>query len=76
MKSMAKARATCPNCGEKTSVGERPKNGQILVCKYCGIDLEVVNLDPLILDWPYYPDDTWMELDKAYQRGNGNYRLM
>ena len=71
MKSMAKVKATCPKCGEKTSIGEHPKNGQILVCTFCGVELEIVNLDPLMLDWPYYPEDMWSTSDEIYMADKG-----
>jgi lysine biosynthesis protein LysW len=66
MKSMAKVKATCPNCGEKTSIGERPKTGQVVVCNNCGIELEIVSLDPLILDWVYDPEDIWQSMDEMH----------
>ena len=66
MKSIAKAKATCRYCGEKTSIGENTKNGQIIVCQFCGVELELINLDPIVLDWPYYVEDDLLNSDEVY----------
>lgn len=44
--------AECPSCGESIEVGRKPKMGQRVVCPGCDVELEVVWLDPLELDWP------------------------
>jgi lysine biosynthesis protein LysW len=47
----------CPSCGETIFVKEPLKLGTILRCRFCGDDLEIVELDPLVLDWPMDSDD-------------------
>lgn len=42
--------AYCPECGRQVVV-ERPQLGQLLTCSRCRSDLEVINLEPLQLDW-------------------------
>ena len=53
MKGNSKIRAKCPNCGEKTSLGESPRIGRFVSCRHCGVELEIISLDPIVLDWPY-----------------------
>jgi lysine biosynthesis protein LysW len=43
----------CPLCGEKIKVGSKPWIGQEVMCPACDAILEVVELNPLSLDWPY-----------------------
>jgi len=44
------------------------KVGEELICPHCEANLEVVNLDPVELDWAYIPpaedDDSWEEWDE------------
>ena len=43
--------ADCPDCGERISLGFRPREGQQLACSDCGALLEIISLQPLELDW-------------------------
>ena len=46
----------CPECDSKIRLDpEDVEKGEILDCPECGIELEVVDVDPFILD--YAPDD-------------------
>ena len=56
------AMAFCPECDRRIDVGPRPKEGQQVTCPHCGADLEVINLQPLELDWAYIePEEDWEE---------------
>jgi len=44
--------AYCPSCGERPIVEQKMKVGQIIRCCFCQSDLEVLKLDPVVLDWP------------------------
>ena len=61
--------AYCPSCGERPIMVQPLKIGQIIQCCFCNSDLEVLKLDPIILDWPLRSDgsnghqDYWTELD-------------
>jgi hypothetical protein len=57
MKVTRKRTSRCPSCGEKISIGERAKIGQYLVCSICDEMVEIVRLDPIVLDWLYQPGD-------------------
>jgi peptide subunit release factor 1 (eRF1) len=64
MKTRKKRTSRCPSCGEMISVGERPKIGQYLLCSICDEKVEVVNLDPIILDLIYVQDENGYTIDE------------
>ena len=57
--------ADCPECESILRIHKKPRLGDTLVCRECGEKLEVVNLNPLELDWVYtnYDDEDgdWAE---------------
>ena len=57
MKVTKKLTSRCPSCGEKISIGERPKIGQYLLCSICDEKVEIVSLDPIVVDLIYVPGD-------------------
>ncbi len=52
--------AICPSCGEDIKLSGRPTLGQRVRCPHCDADLEVIDLEPLELDWVDYEED-WEE---------------
>lgn len=48
--------AICPICEEKIEISEKIKFLERLCCPTCEALLEVVNLDPIELDWIYYDE--------------------
>jgi len=54
----------CPECNSKISV-KTPKIGQIFICRACDTRLEVIDINPLELDWAFEDDldDTFDEMD-------------
>jgi hypothetical protein len=50
--------ALCPDCEEGISVGPRPRIGQRVTCPHCNAELEVVEINPLELDWAFEDTDT------------------
>lgn len=52
----------CPDCDEEIRLGPTPKIGQRVTCPDCGAELEVIEVDPLELDWAYDgPEGEWEE---------------
>lgn len=47
--------ANCPDCGKTIDPGSGLALGKEIMCSHCGVELEVVSLDPLELDWAYTP---------------------
>jgi lysine biosynthesis protein LysW len=57
--------ALCPDCGQIVEL-EEPEEGQLLSCPTCRARLEVLNLEPLELDWAYNEPqllDVWEEME-------------
>ncbi|HVN55965.1 MAG TPA: lysine biosynthesis protein LysW [Anaerolineaceae bacterium] len=52
--------ATCPEC-EAELILTDVMQGEIVVCSDCGVDLEVVGLDPLVLDLAPMEQEDWGE---------------
>lgn len=42
--------AICPECSEEVYVDADSEQGDVVACDECGVDLEVVGLDPIELD--------------------------
>ena len=42
MKVNKKRTSRCPSCGERISIGERPKIGQYLLCSICDEKVEII----------------------------------
>jgi alpha-aminoadipate carrier protein LysW len=52
--------ANCPECDAALKL-DKPMKGEIVVCPDCGIELEVVGLDPLQLDLAPAEEEDWGE---------------
>ena len=69
------ATAFCLDCGYSVSLGSQPMEGQMITCPNCDASLEVINLDPLELDWaflePAVDKEEWdweAEWDKDWEK--------
>ena len=51
------AKAICPSCGEWVKLPDHPKIGQKITCLECEADLEVIEVNPVELDWVYMEDE-------------------
>ena len=49
-------RATCPDCGDKIALRGEIRMGKKVVCPNCDAELEVVETEPVELDWAYDDD--------------------
>lgn len=47
----------CLYCNEDIYLGGNPKIGNIVECKNCESLFEIVDLEPVMIDWPFYADD-------------------
>jgi alpha-aminoadipate/glutamate carrier protein LysW len=56
----AEKTATCPEC-EAEIVLENVVQGEIIVCSDCGVDLEVISLDPPTLELAPMEEEDWGE---------------
>lgn len=57
-------RAYCPDCDGRIVFNAPPRVGKRLTCPHCDADLEVIDLDPVELDWAYdESDEDWDDED-------------
>lgn len=47
----------CPDCDWEINVGRSPQIGQRMTCPNCGFVSEVIDTDPVELDWPFEDED-------------------
>lgn len=47
----------CLLCSKDFYVEYNPKLGKFITCKNCETVFEIINIDPVMIDWPYYDDD-------------------
>ena len=64
-KSMGK----CPSCGEYIYLGDQARIGQFLTCSSCEDELEILRLNPVILDWSYFPGENEDYFDEELEFG-------
>jgi lysine biosynthesis protein LysW len=48
-------RTRCPYCDAVIKI-DKPREGQFITCPGCGVELEVVNTDPLEVDFAFIED--------------------
>ena len=53
--------AACPECGAEVSLGAKVEKGEIVQCGDCGAELEVVSLDPVVLEVAPEEEEDWGE---------------
>ena len=51
----------CPECGSEITIATDTVKGEILQCGDCGVDLEVINLEPLEIDLAPEEEEDWGE---------------
>jgi len=51
----------CVECGAALAVPENVMQGEILACAECGVELEVVSLEPLTIDLAPMEMEDWGE---------------
>ena len=52
---------TCPECAAEFSLEESTEVGEIIVCPDCGVDLEVIDLDPPTVELAPMEEEDWGE---------------
>ena len=53
-------RTRCPNC-DTTIKAEKPREGAIILCPGCGVELEVISTDPFEVDFTEDWQNEWEE---------------
>ena len=58
------SRAYCPDCDGKIVFNAEPRVGTRLTCPHCDAELEVIDINPVELDWVYEEsDEDWDDDD-------------
>jgi alpha-aminoadipate/glutamate carrier protein LysW len=52
---------TCPECFAETTLASEVEVGEIVVCPDCGVDLEVISLQPPQVDLAPMEEEDWGE---------------
>ena len=52
---------SCPECAAEISLEEGTEVGEIIVCSDCGVDLEVVGLNPAAVQLAPMDQEDWGE---------------
>lgn len=63
--------AICPACDHTIQISNTIRLNQFVVCQECYSELEVIDLNPLTLDWAFDIEDT--EDNPYSEYGNGYY---
>jgi alpha-aminoadipate carrier protein LysW len=53
--------AECPECAAEVSLPEDVMEGEIVQCPDCGVELEVISVDPPALDLAPEEEEDWGE---------------
>ena len=53
--------ADCPECEAELELEDDVEKGEIVTCSDCGVDLEVVGMDPVQLDLAPEEEEDWGE---------------
>ena len=53
--------AICPECEADISLPDGTVEGEIIQCPDCGVELEVISLDPPMLDLAPEEEEDWGE---------------
>ncbi len=52
---------SCPECAAEITLEPGTETGEIIVCPDCGVDLEVVSLDPAAVELAPMEQEDWGE---------------
>jgi alpha-aminoadipate/glutamate carrier protein LysW len=52
---------TCPECEARIELEASTEAGEIIVCSDCGVDLEVITLEPAVVQLAPMEQEDWGE---------------
>jgi alpha-aminoadipate carrier protein LysW len=52
---------TCPECAADITLADDTLQGEIIQCPECGVELEVMSLNPIALDLAPEEEEDWGE---------------
>jgi alpha-aminoadipate carrier protein LysW len=54
-------KVSCPECAAEVKLAENTEVGEIIVCPDCGVDLEVISLQPATIQLAPREQEDWGE---------------
>jgi len=51
----------CPECAADIQMDESIESGEIIVCPDCGVDLEIISLEPIVVEIAPLEQEDWGE---------------
>ena len=54
----------CLACDEDIFIGPKPKIGKYVICNSCDAEFQIIDLEPVLIDWPI--DDDYFDDDEGY----------
>ena len=63
-KTRLKIEVDCLACGDDVYVGRDPKIGSYIYCNNCDAEFQIIDLDPVLIDWP--EDDDYFDDEEGY----------
>ena len=60
----------CLACDDDVYVGRNPKVGNFVTCRHCEEVFQIIDIDPVLIDWPYDEDDDYTDDDEGYYDDN------
>lgn len=51
----------CPECAADILMDKSTESGEIIVCPDCGVDLEVISLEPIVVEIAPLEQEDWGE---------------
>ncbi len=55
------SKVSCPECAAEVMLAENTEVGEIIVCPDCGVDLEVISLQPATIQLAPREQEDWGE---------------
>ena len=59
-----KGTVECLACEEDVYVGLNPRIGNYIICSSCDSEFQIIDLKPVMIDWPY--EDDYEDEEEAY----------
>jgi len=51
----------CPECVAELTLDSDTETNEIIICSECGVDLEVISLDPVVVELAPMEEEDWGE---------------
>ena len=63
----------CLACDEDVYVGRNPKVGNFVTCHNCDATFQIIDVGPVLIDWPFDGDDEYEEYEDYGDEDEGYY---